>query len=176
MEEGLSVKINEIGSILKQIIGILLPLITGYFLHRIKSKFDKKDIQRATSKIVVHDIEKAIKLTNKSLESEIKCVFSNKFTTLDDWRKDFQILVPKLNKVQRKQFIEFYNIISDIKDVQNDTAILVDEFYKSRNFDKHRPILMEIPGRRSLDKEFIDLLNELKNADVQSLILALDKI
>lgn len=165
------------GWVIKSIASFILPVLSGYILHILKNKADKKYERRSISLIIQNDIESVIKLANEYINSDMgerHMIFSDKLSDLNEWEKNLKILMYSLNKEESKQFICFYRTVSKITEIQERNVEILDKSLGDMRYKGN--VRMYIPGYRELQDEFYNLVEKLVGINMNGLIKKLESI
>lgn len=98
----------------------ILALPVGYFAHVLKSKFDKKEIIKSTNRLFKSDINKIIEFSKRYNENQVYGVVSDKFTSFNDWKAEFNKISSSLDNEQSSQLIDIYSTVNKIVEVQSE--------------------------------------------------------
>lgn len=155
------------------IIVAILALPVGYFVHVLKSKFDKREIIKSTNRLFKADINKIIEFAKRYNESEVYGVVSDKFTSFNDWKTEFNKISSSLDDEQSSQLIDIYSTVNKIIEVQNECKEYYNEI-KRKNSNMRGPAYFGDGVMTSLNRQFDDLVKHLANADYEKLISILE--
>jgi len=150
------------------IITALLSVPAGYFVHVSKSKFDKKEIVKATNRIFKQDIDHILKVSNLFKEKNFNRAASDKFSNLIDWKSEFNKISPSLNDEQAESLIKLYNIIDGIVALQK-SAKTYDDNIKQKYPRMVGPYYFGDGVMNSINREFTELVNEINEMDLEQL-------
>ncbi|WP_236894745.1 hypothetical protein [Clostridium beijerinckii] len=155
------------------ILTAILTTPTGYLLHVLKSKFDKKEIIRSTNRLFKADVNKILQFSKKYNESEVYGVVTDKLSSFDNWKGEFNKISSSLDDEQSSQLIDIYSTVSEIMSIQNECREYNEEI-KRKHPSMRGPADFGDGVMTSLNREFDESLKHLVITDYEQLLSILE--